>query len=134
MWRLGLLDVVQDTAGVGIADDAAEVAGSIVADAGTQDDGLGILLVEEPQHLVEGEGAADVRVEDENALGAALEDSIAEVVQAAGGAQRLVLAQVLDAQAGELGRGVLDEVAEDGLVVVADQVDLLDRGYLGDGR
>lgn len=124
--RLGLLDVVQHTAGVGVGDDAAEVGGSLVAHAGTEDDGLGILLDEEAQHLIEGEGAADVSVEDKEALRAALEDGIAKVVETASGTERLVLAEVLDGDGGELLGGVLDEVAEDGLIVVANDVDLLD--------
>ena len=58
------------------------------------------------------------------------------MVEAAGGAEGLVLAQVADGDLGELLGGVLDEVAEDGLVVVADDVDLLDLlvGDAGDGR
>lgn len=48
------------------------------------------------------------------------------MVQAAGGAQCLVFTQVSQVDAGELPGRVLDEVAEDGLVVVADDVDLLD--------
>lgn len=55
------------------------------------------------------------------------------MVQAAGGAQGLVLAQVLDGEVGEVGGGILDEVAEDGLVVVADEVDLVYGGDFGDG-
>lgn len=124
--RLGLLDVVQHTAGVGVGDDAAEVGGSLVAHAGTEDDGLGILLDEEAQHLIEGEGAADIGVEDKEALRAALEDGIAEVVETTSGTERLVLAEVLDGDGGELLGGVLDEVAEDRLIVVANDVDLLD--------
>lgn len=55
------------------------------------------------------------------------------MVQAAGGAQGLVLAQVLDGEVGEIGGGILDEVAENGLVVVADEVDLVYGGDFGDG-
>jgi hypothetical protein len=55
------------------------------------------------------------------------------VVQAAGGAQGLVFAEVLDGQVGELARRILNEVAEDGFLVVADEVDLLDGGDLVDG-
>lgn len=122
----GFLDVMQDTAGVGVGDDATEVGGGIVADTGAQDDGLGILLVEELQHIVEGERAADIGVEDEQALGAALENDVAEVVETASGAEGLVLAQVLDGDGGELLGRVLDEVAENRFIVVSDNVDLLD--------
>lgn len=130
---LWLLDVVEDALGVVVANNAAKVCGGLGADAGSEDDGLCVLLGEELEHLVEGEGAADVRVQDEEALGLALEDGVAEVVQAAGGAQGLVLAQVLDGEVGEVGGGILDEVAEDGLVVVADEVDLVYGGDFGDG-
>lgn len=70
--RLGLLDVVQHAAGVGVGDDAAKVGGGLVANAGSQDDGLGVTLHEELEHLLERERAAHVGVEDEEALGAAL--------------------------------------------------------------
>lgn len=100
--RLGLLDVVEHSTGVGVGDDAAKVGGGIVADAGAENDGLGVPLNEELEHLLQRERAADVGVEDKEALGAALEDGIAEVVQAAGGAQGLVLAQISQVDAGEL--------------------------------
>lgn len=132
--RLGLLDVVKHAAGVGVGDDAAKVGGGVVADAGTEDDGLGVPLNEELEHLFQRERAADVGVEDEEALGAALEDGISEVVQTAGGAQCLVLAQIPQVNAGEFLGRVLDEVAEDGLVVVADDVDFLDLLDAGNGR
>lgn len=134
--RLGLLDVMEDAAGVGVAHDATEVGGGVVGNAGAENDGLGALVVEELQHLVKGERAADVGVQDEEALGAALEDGIAEMVETAGGAQGLVLAQVLDGEVGELIGGVLDKVAEDGLLVVADDEDLGDllAGNTLDGR
>lgn len=130
---LGLLDVVQDAAGVGIGDDATEVGGGVLGDAGAEDDGLGILVVEELGHLVQGERAADVGVEDEDALGTTLEDGITEVVETTGGAEGLILAEVLDGEVREFGGGLLDEVFEHALVVVADHADLLDRGYFGNG-
>jgi hypothetical protein len=77
------------------------------------------------QHLAEGKAAAHVRVEDEKALRSPLQDDVAEVVEAAGRTQRLVLAEVFDRQARELLRRIFDEVAEDALLVVSDQVDLL---------
>jgi hypothetical protein len=123
--RLGLLDVVKNATSVGVGDNASEVCGSLVAHTGSENDGLGILVVEELEHFVEGERAADIGVENEQALRSALEDGIAEVVQTAGCSKSLVLAEVLDGNGGELLGRVLDEVAEDGLVVVADDVDLL---------
>ena len=131
--RLGLLDVVQHALGVGVRHDAAKVRGGVLAHARAEDDGLGVALLEELEHVVEGEGAAHVGVEDEEALGLALEDRIAEMVEAACRAERLVLAQVFDGQLGELAAGVIDEVAEDGLVVVADHAHLLDVGHFGNG-
>lgn len=57
------------------------------------------------------------------------------MVQAASSAEGFILAEVLDGDGGELLCRVLDEVAEDGLVVVTDDVDLLDLlvGDAGDG-
>lgn len=66
-------------------------------------------------------------------FGAPLEDGIAEVVQAASGAQGLVFAEVLDGEVVKLGRRILNEVAENGFLVVANQVDFVDRGDLLDG-
>lgn len=125
---LGLLDIVQNPLRVVVTNNATEVCGSIVGDLGAQNDGFGILLVEKFQHLVEGKRAADVGVEDEEALGLALEDGIAEVVQPTSGAERLVFAEVLDGEVGVGDGRILDEVTKDGFVVVADQVDFLNRG------
>lgn len=80
--RLGLLDIMQNTLGVGVGDDAAKVTGSVVADAGAQDDGFGVFFLKELKHVAEGKGAADVGVEDKEAVRAALEDDVAEVVEA----------------------------------------------------
>lgn len=132
--RLGLFNVVEHSAGVGVGHDATKVGGGFVADAGAEDDGLCVSLNKELEHLLQRERAADVGVEDKEALGAALEDGISEVVQTAGGAQGLVLAQISQVDAGELLGRVLDEVAEDGLVVVADDVDVLDLLDAGNGR
>lgn len=134
--RLRLLDVVENTASVRVGDNATEVCSSLVAHTGSENDGLGILVVEKLEHLLEGKRAADIGVEDEESLRAALEDSIAEVVETTSRSKSLVLAQVLDGDGGELLGGVLDEIAEDGLVVVADNVDLLDLlvGDASDGR
>lgn len=132
---LGLLNVMQNTTGVSIGDDATKVVGRLVADSSSQNDSLGILLNEELQHLSQGEGAAHIGIEDKETLRATLEDGISEVVQTAGGSQGLVFAEVLDGELGELLGGILDEVAEDGFVVVADDVDFLDLlvGDAGDG-
>jgi hypothetical protein len=83
---LGLLDVVEDTAGVGIGDDATKVRGSLLADTGAEDDGLRIAVLEELEHVVQGEGTANVGVEDEETLRPALKNSITEVVEATSGA------------------------------------------------
>ena len=79
--RFGLLDVVQDALGVGVGDDAAEVCGGVVTDAGAQDDGFGVFFFEELEHVAEREGAADVGVENKEAVRATLEDDVAEVVK-----------------------------------------------------
>lgn len=117
---LGLLDVMQDALRVVVANNASEVCSGVVGDLGTQNDGLGVLLVEELEHLIQGEGAAHVGVEDEQALGLALENGIAEMVETTGGTKGLVFSQVLDGKVGVGNGGILDEVAEDGLVIVAD--------------
>lgn len=83
--RFGFLNVVQDALSVGVGDDAAEIGGSVVADAGAEDDGFSVFFFEEGEHVLQGEGAADVGVEDEEAVRVAFEDDIAEVVEAAGG-------------------------------------------------
>lgn len=99
---LGLLDVVQNTLGVGIGYDAAKVGGSLVRYPSTQNHGLCILFLEQAQHLTQRERAADIGVQHKQALGLALEDRITEVVQSTCGAQRCVLPQVLDADLREL--------------------------------
>jgi hypothetical protein len=43
----------------------------------------------------------------------------------------LVFSEVFDADVGEIFRGVLNEVPEDGLVVVANDEDFLDLGDFG---
>lgn len=55
------------------------------------------------------------------------------MVQSSSRAQRGVFSQVLDAELGELLGGVLDEVAEDSLIVVADQNDFAETGDLCEG-
>lgn len=116
-----------------VANNASEVRGRLAANTGAQNDGLSVLLGEQLQHLVKGEGTADVGVENEQPLGLALENGITEVVQAAGGAKSLVFSQVFDGEVGEGGGGILEEVTEDRLVIVADEVDLVNGGDLGDG-
>lgn len=58
------------------------------------------------------------------------------MVQTSGRAKSLVLPQVFDGDRWELLGRVLDEVAEDGLIVVANNVDLLNLlvGHTGNGR
>jgi len=129
----GLLDVVKHTAGVGVGDDAAKVGGGILANPCSQNNSLGILILRQFEHLVEWEAAADIRVQHEQSLRAPLEDRIAEVVEAAGGAQGLVFAEVFDRKIGKLGGGIFNEVTEDRFVVVSDEGDLTDRGDFGDG-
>lgn len=132
---LGLLDVVKNTASVGIGDDASEVAGGLIGDLGAENNGLGVLLNEELEHVDEREGAANIGVEDEKALGAALQNGVTEVVETTCSAKSLVLAEVLDGETGEFKGGILDEVLEDLLLVVADDVHLLEvlGGELAEG-
>lgn len=128
-----LLDVVKDTARVRVGDDASEVGGSVLADAGTENDGLSIALLEELEHVHEWEGAADVGVQDEEALWLALQDGVAEVVETTCGSESLILAEILDSELWELGGGVLDEVAENVLLIVSNHADLLNIWNLCDG-
>ena len=57
------------------------------------------------------------------------------MVEATSGAESLVLAKVFDSDSGELLGGILDEIAEDGFVVVSDDDNLLNLlvGYASDG-
>jgi len=55
------------------------------------------------------------------------------VVEAAGGTEGLVLAEVFDGDGGVGAAAVFDEVAEDGFVVVADDEDFADLEDAGDG-
>ncbi|KAB8346057.1 hypothetical protein FH972_023109 [Carpinus fangiana] len=130
---LGLLDVMQNALGLGISNNAAEVVGSVLGDTSAQDESAGLALLVDSQHLAQGERAADISVEDEEAGGIALEDLIAEVVQTASGAQGLVFSQVADRDAGKVATSILNEVAEDRLLVVANDEDLADGGDLCDG-
>lgn len=88
---LRLLDIVQNTLGVRIGHNATKVGRSLIADSRSQDNGLRILLLEQLQHLTEGERATHVGIEHEEALRFALKDGITEMVQTASGAQCLVL-------------------------------------------
>lgn len=90
---------------MGVGDNAAEVCGSVVTDAGTKNDSLCILLLEELEHLTQREGAADIGIKDEETLRATLENGISEVVETSSGAEGLVFAEVLDAELGELYTG-----------------------------
>jgi hypothetical protein len=53
------------------------------------------------------------------------------VVQAACRTQGLVFAEVFNGDVGEVVAAILSEVTKDRLVVIANQEDLLDLGYLG---
>lgn len=86
----GLLDVVKNTLRVAVANNASEVRGCLATNTGAKDDGLSVLLGEQLQHLVEGEGAADVGIENEEPLGLALKDGITEVIQPTSSAEGLV--------------------------------------------
>lgn len=130
---LGLLHVMKNPFRVGVRNNATEVGGGIIGDAGTQDDGLGILLLEQLEHRLEGKRTADIRVEHKEPIRFALQDGISEVIEAPRRAQSLVLSQILDLDLRELSRRVFDEVTENGFVIVADQNDFLDIGDFGDG-
>jgi hypothetical protein len=84
--------------------------------------------------LLEGEGAADIGVEDEETVRAALQDGVAEMVEATSRSKSLVLAQVFDGDLRVSAATVLDEIAEDGLIVVTDNEDLTNLRELSDGR
>lgn len=79
------------------------------------------------------EGAADIGVEDEETVRTALQDSIAEMVEAASRSQSLVLSEIFDGDLRVSAPTVLNEVAEDCLIVVTDNEDLADLGEFGDG-
>jgi len=83
--------------------------------------------------LLQGEGAADIGVENEETVRAALQDGVAEVVETTGRSKSLVLAQVLDGDLRVSAATVLDKVAEDCLIVVTDNEDLANLRKLGDG-
>ena len=55
------------------------------------------------------------------------------MVETAGRSKSLVLAQVFNRDLGVGAAAVLDEVAEDCLIVVTDNEDLADLGEFGDG-
>lgn len=130
----GLFDIMKHAAGVRVADNATKVGSSVVADPRPQNDSLSIPVVEQLEHIPQREAAADIRIQHKQPLGPTLEDRITEVIQSTSRTQSLVLAQVFDrSKGGELLGGVLDEVAEDGLVVVADDADVVDGADGSDG-
>ena len=110
----------------------AKFLGSINLDAGAEQHCLSLLLLKDLEHLLQEERAAHVGVKHKAALGVALEDCIAEVVEAAGGAQGSVLAQVADLEAGKLGAPLADGGSKDRFISVADQDDFLDGRHLCD--
>lgn len=56
------------------------------------------------------------------------------MVETTSSAESLVFAQVLDGNVRVIAGGILDEVAEDGFVVVSNDEDFLDLRDLGNGR
>jgi hypothetical protein len=82
--------------------------------------------------LLERERTAHIGVQHEEAVWAALENGITEVIETTSGSQRLVLAEVLYADLRVCARAILDKLPEDGLVVVADDEDLADLWHAGD--
>lgn len=111
---------MQHALGVRIGDNTSKVGRGIVADPGSQNHRLGVLLLEQLQHLTKREGAADIGVQDEDALGLALEDGITEMIETSCCTKCRVFTQVLNSELGELLAGVFDEITEDGFIVVAD--------------
>ena len=92
---------MEDSFCVGVGDNAAEVGGGVVGDSSSEDDCFSVLLVEEVEHLLEREGAADIGVEYEESFWLALHDRVSEVVQASCCAQSLVFTEVADFELGE---------------------------------
>lgn len=130
--RFRLFDVVQHALGVRIGDNTSEVSRGLVADPSPKNHGFCVFLLEQLQHFTKREGAADVGVQDENALGLALENGITEMIETSCRAKRRVFTQVLNSELGELLAGVFDEITEDRFIVVADQDDFTDIGDLGE--
>lgn len=128
-----LLHIMQHSLAMRITDNAPKVGRRLVANSCAQNHSLCILLLCQSQHLFQREGATDVRVEHEESIGTTLEDGIAEVIETSSGAEGLVFAKVADGDLRVGARAVFDEVAEDGLVVVADDEDFADFGDFGYG-
>lgn len=53
------------------------------------------------------------------------------MVDTTGGTKSLVFSQICDLEVGEISTGILDEISEDALVVVADKDHFTDAGNLG---
>ncbi len=111
---------MENLLGLWVGHDAAEVGGSVVADSCAKNNSFGALFVEDLEHLTKWEGAADIGVENEESIGVAFEDSITEVVETASCPQSLVFSEVLYADLGKFSSGILDEVTENMLFIVAD--------------
>jgi len=131
--RLRLLHIMQHPLAVRIRHNAPEIRRRLIRHPRPQYHRLGIFFLKHPEHLLQRKGAADIGIEHEEAVGAAFEDGVAEVVEAAGGTEGLVLAEVFDGDGGVGAAAVFDEVAEDGFVVVADDEDFADLEDAGDG-
>lgn len=130
----GLFDVVDHLVGLWVSDDAAVLGGGLLLDVDAHDGAGAAVGGVEVEHLGKGKGAADVNVADEDVLrDGRAEDRVAEVVEAAGCAEGLVLAEVADGDVGELALGLLDEAGHVGVVVEADDDDFGEAGHVGEG-
>lgn len=124
---------MQDSLALRITHDTSEVCGGIVRHSRAQNDRLGILLIEELQHLLQREGAADIGVQNEESVGSTFEDGISEVVETSSRPQCLVLTKVAYSDVRVRPTAIFDKVAEDALIVVADNKDFANLGYFCDG-
>ena len=131
--RFWLFDVMEDPLSVCIRHNAAKVARSIIADSGAKDDGLCVPVLEELEHLVQGERAADVGIDDKESIGSTLQYGVTEVIETTSCSQGLIFSKVLDLDLGKFAGGVFDEVTEHALVVVPNDDDFSDIRDFGDG-
>lgn len=118
---------------VTVRHDTTKIGCCIVADSGTQNDGLRILVIEELEHLPKREGAAYIGIQDKESFRFALQDGISEVIETTSRAECLVLPQVLDFELWEFLAGIFDEVFEHALIIIANEDDFFDAIDLGNG-
>jgi len=114
-----------------VGDNAAKVGGSVFAYSCAQNDCLCILIFKQLQHVVEWKRTTDICIEHKEPLWSALENCISEVIQSSCRSQCLVLSKVDNLDVWKLLCRVFDEIAENGLVVVSDYADFLDRWDFG---